>query len=150
MKIRSLCVAVALCSASGFAMADDCSVTIDSNDAMQFATKEVTVNKSCENFTVNLNHTGKLARNVMGHNWVLTKSDDVRAVAQEGMAAGLNNHYLKPDDARVIAFTEMIGGGETTSVTFPVSKLSADESYTFFCSFPGHVAIMQGSLTIAL
>lgn len=150
MKIRSLCVAVALCSASGLAMADDCSVTIDSNDAMQFATKEVTVNKSCENFTVNLTHSGKLAKNVMGHNWVLTKSDDVRAVAQDGMAAGLNNHYVKADDERVIAFTEIIGGGEQTSVTFPVSKLSADESYTFFCSFPGHVAIMQGSLTIAL
>lgn len=150
MKIRSLCVAIALCSATGVAMADDCSATIDSNDAMQFATKEITVNKSCENFTVKLNHTGKLAKNVMGHNWVLTKSDDVRAVAQEGMSAGLNNNYLKPDDARVIAFTEMIGGGESTSVTFPVSKLSADESYTFFCSFPGHVAIMQGSLTIAL
>lgn len=150
MKIRSLCVAVAMLSASGLAMADDCSFTIDSNDAMQFSTKEITVNKSCENFTLKLTHSGKLAKNVMGHNWVLTRADDARAAAQDGMAAGLPNHYVKPDDARVIAFTEIIGGGEETSVTFPVSKLSADESYTFFCSFPGHVAIMQGSLTIAL
>jgi len=150
MKIRPLAISLALLATSGLAMADDCAVTIDSNDAMQFATKEISVDKSCKNFTVHLNHTGKLAKNVMGHNWVLTKADDVRAVAQEGMSAGLDNHYLKPNDERVIAFTPMIGGGEKTSVTFAVDKLSADETYTFFCSFPGHVAIMQGSLTIAL
>jgi len=91
MKIRPLAISLALLATSGLAMADDCAVTIDSNDAMQFATKEISVDKSCKNFTVHLNHTGKLAKNVMGHNWVLTKADDVRAVAQEGMSAGLDS-----------------------------------------------------------
>ncbi len=149
MKIRHALVpaVVALLSHSLFA-ADECAVTITSNDAMQFDTKVISVKSSCEEFTVNLAHAGKLPKNVMGHNWVLTSKDDMRAVATEGIAAGLDKQYIKPDDARVIAFTPIIGGGESTSVTFPVSKLSAGTNYSFFCSFPGHFAIMQGALTL--
>jgi azurin len=41
----------------------------------------------------------------------------------------------------------VIGGGETTTVTFPTSKLKKGGDYTFFCSFPGHWSIMKGKLT---
>lgn len=85
----------------------------------------------------------------MGHNWVLSKADDAKAIASDGIAAGVDNQYVKAGDDRVIAFTKLIGGGETTSVTFPVSKLTAGGAYTFFCSFPGHIALMQGSLSLA-
>ncbi len=149
MKKYAYVFSAVLMAGAQFAQADECSFTLNSNDAMQFDQKSIAVNSTCKEFTLNLVHTGKLPKNVMGHNWVLSKTDDVKAIASEGMGAGLDNQYLKPDDERVIAFTPMIGGGETTSVTFPVSKLAADGSYTFFCSFPGHVAIMQGSLTLA-
>ncbi|WP_049629509.1 azurin [Cellvibrio sp. pealriver] len=147
MKSKSLLVFLLSTIASG-AMANECSVAITSTDAMQYDTKAITVNASCKEFTVTLTHAGKLPKNVMGHNWVLSKTDDKQAIASEGMAAGLDNNYLKPGDARVIASTPLIGGGETTSVIFPVSKLSAGVPYTFFCSYPGHNAIMQGSLTL--
>ena len=52
---------------------------------------------------------------------------------------------MSPGDARVIAHTKIIGGGQTTSVTFPTSKLKKGEAYTFFCSFPGHWSIMKGA-----
>ncbi|WP_353146926.1 azurin [Pollutimonas bauzanensis] len=130
------------------ALAATCEATIESNDAMQFNTKEMVVDKSCEKFTVNLKHTGKLAKAAMGHNWVLTKAADKQAVATEGMTAGLDKDYVKPDDARVIAHTKVIGGGESDSVTFDVSKLAAGEDYAFFCSFPGHWAIMTGTLKL--
>lgn len=149
MKKYVYAVSALMMMGAHFAQADECSFTLNSNDAMQFDQKSIAVSKSCKEFTLNLVHTGKLPKNIMGHNWVLSKADDVKAVASEGMSAGLDNQYLKPDDARVIAYTPMIGGGESTSVTFPVSKLDADSAYTFFCSFPGHVAIMQGSLTLA-
>lgn len=130
------------------AFAADCEVTVDSTDAMRFDKTEIVVDKSCEKFTVNLTHSGKLPKNAMGHNWVLTKTGDMQAVATEGMQAGLENDYLKPDDERVLAATKVIGGGESTSVTFDVNKLSADQSYTFFCSFPGHWSIMKGSVSL--
>jgi azurin len=130
------------------ALADDCQVTIDSTDTMRFDKEEIVVNKTCKEFTVNLTHSGKLAKNVMGHNWVLTTAADMQAVATEGMKAGLENNYVKAEDARVIAATDIIGGGEKTSVTFTVSELAADQSYVFFCSFPGHWSIMKGTLAL--
>jgi len=130
-------------------LAAQCDINVDSTDAMQFDTKEITVDSSCKEFTVNLKHSGQLPKAAMGHNWVLTKEADKQGVATDGMAAGLDNDYVKSGDERVIAHTPVIGGGETTSVTFDVSKLTAGENYTFFCSFPGHWAIMTGTLKLS-
>ena len=148
MKKYAVVLSAVLMAGAQFAQADECNFTLNSNDAMQFDQKSIVVGKDCKEFTLNLVHTGKLPKTVMGHNWVLSKADDVKAVANEGLAAGADNHYVKPGDERVIAFTKLIGGGETASVTFPVSKLAAGSAYTFFCSFPGHNSIMQGSLTL--
>lgn len=149
MKKYAYALSAMLVAGAQFAQADECTFELNSNDAMQFDQKAIAVDKTCKEFTLNLKHTGKLPKTVMGHNWVLSKTADFKAVASDGMAAGVANEYVKPEDARVIAYTKIIGGGETTSVTFPVSKLKAGEAYTFFCSFPGHVAIMQGSLSLA-
>ena len=56
-------------------------------------------------------------------------------------------NYIKPGDARVIAHSPLVGGGESTKVTFPVSKLGAGP-YSFFCSFPGHSTLMKGTITL--
>jgi azurin len=103
---------------------------------------------SCKNFTVTLKHIGKAPKAAMGHDWVLTHAADMQAVALEGMAAGPSNDYLKADDPKIIAHTKMVGGGETTSVTFPVSKLKAGEQYMYFCTFPAHDQLMKGTLTV--
>jgi azurin len=145
--LRNLIVASAILFASGSAFAA-CSVDVDGNDAMQFNVKSIEVPKTCTEFTVNLSHSGKLAKNVMGHNWVLTTTADFQPTATDGMAAGLDKDYIKDGDTRVIAHTKVIGAGEKTSVTFPVSKLAAGGDYTFFCSFPGHWALMKGTLKL--
>ena len=148
MTFQRLLLSISLFVFSAFTFADDCSITIDSTDAMQFDKKTMSVSKACKEFTVNLTHSGILAEKVMGHNWVLTKTSDVRPVATDGMSAGLENNYVKKGDERVIAYTEVIGGGEKTSVTFRVDKLSEQGDYTFFCSFPGHYTVMQGKLIV--
>lgn len=149
MKKYAFALAGLLMAGAQFAQADECTFALNSTDAMQFDQKTITVSKTCKEFTLKLTHTGKLPKTVMGHNWVLSTTADSKAVASDGIAAGVDNQYVKPGDTRVIAFTKLIGGGETTSVTFPVSKLKAGEAYTYFCSFPGHIAIMQGTLTLA-
>ena len=126
-----------------------CDETIEANDAMQFNKASISVPASCKQFTVNLKHTGKLPKAAMGHNWVLTKAADMQATATDGIPAGLDKDYLKPGDARVIAHTKVIGGGESTSVSFDVAKLKSGESYAYFCSFPGHSGIMKGTLALA-
>ena len=142
-------VAVSLLTiASAQVMAADCKVTVESTDQMSYNTKEIAIDKSCKQFTVELKHVGKLPKNVMGHNLVITKAADEQAVATAGMAKGADAGYLDESDARIVAHTKLIGGGESDSVTFDLSKLAAGESYGFFCSFPGHIAMMKGTIVL--
>lgn len=83
----------------------------------------------------------------MGHNVAIAKASDVQAVNTDGLTAGPDAGYVKPGDARIVAHTGLIGGGRTTSLSFPVSKIQGDE-YEFFCSFPGHAALMKGTITV--
>jgi len=129
------------------ALANECELTIDSNDNMRFDTKEMSVPASCSEVTVTLSHSGELGKKVMGHNWVLSSASDMQSIVQQGMSAGLDNQYV-PDSDAVIASTDVIGGGESTSVTFSTDGMSADGNYKFYCTFPGHSAIMQGVFKI--
>lgn len=131
---------------AGQASAASCEVTVESNDAMQFNTKEITIDKSCKQFTVHLKHVGKMPKTAMGHNLVVVKTADMSAVNKDGAAAGAAAGYLKANDERVIAHTKMLGGGESDSVTFDTSKLKGGEDYSFFCSYPGHAALMKGKI----
>lgn len=148
MKILKPIALALMMVAGGSALAANCDAEIEGNDAMQFNKTSMKVPASCKDFTVKLTHTGKLPKTAMGHDWVLTKAADMKAVEADGVAAGLANNYIKAGDTRVIAHTKILGGGESDSVTFSVSKLKAGESYTFFCSFPGHAALMKGTLTL--
>jgi azurin len=121
-----------------------CKLQISGNDAMQYDKKELDVAGDCTEVQLTLTHTGKLPAAAMGHNWVLVKTADVTAVANAGMSAGLANNYLTPNDSRVIAATKIIGGGQSTTITFPTSKLTKGGDYTYMCTFPGHYVIMKG------
>jgi len=130
------------------AMAATCDVDLEANDAMQFNKPAIAVPASCKKFTVKLKHVGKLPKSAMGHNWVLTKAADAQGVAADGIGAGPDKSYVKDGDARVIAHTKVIGGGESDAASFDVAKLKAGENYAWFCSFPGHAGIMKGTLTL--
>ena len=126
-----------------------CSFDVEVGDYLKFSTPDMAVEKSCESITVNLKHSGKLPANIMGHNWVLSADADVQALATEGMSAGLVSNYVTPGDARALAASSVIGGGESTSVTFSTAGLVSGDAYTFFCSFPGHSYSMRGALTVS-
>ncbi len=128
------------------AMARNCAVTIESNDRMQFSLPQIRVAADCTQVDLTLKHTGRMPASAMGHNWVLTRTPDFQPVATAGMRATLADSYLPKNDARVIAFTPVIGGGQTTRVRFATSKLTRGGDYTFFCSFPGHWGMMKGKL----
>lgn len=124
----------------------DCATTIEGNDRMQYNVDSITIPSSCSEFTINLNHTGALPVAAMGHNVVVTAASDYTAVAAAGLTAGADADYVPQGDERVIAATDMVGGGESTSVTFSTGGLDSGSEYTFFCSFPGHSALMRGTL----
>jgi len=129
---------------SRMASADVCNFDVSATDQMRFEQQTLQVDSQCTEVEVTLHNTGKLPANVMGHDWVLSKTSDVAAVANAGMGAGLANNYQKPGDKRIVAATAIIGGGESTTVKFSTTQLEAGASYTYFCSAPGHFSIMKG------
>ena len=137
------CLSLVLAASGAFAADKVCKVDVSSTDQMTFDKKEISVAADCTSVEVTLKHVGKMAVQQMGHNWVLTKTADAQPVANDGLSAGLPNDHIKKGDTRVIAHTKLIGGGQTTSVTFPTSALKKGEAYTFFCSFPVHIALMK-------
>ena len=145
MTIRIL-VALLLLASAPTAFAKTCKVVVESNDAMQFNKGEIKLAADCTKVELTLKHVGKLPVTAMGHNWVLAKTTEFRPLAIAGQRAPAADTYLPKADARVIAATKLIGGGESASVTFDTSKLQKGGDYTFFCSFPGHWNVMKGKL----
>ncbi len=144
--IRTIaCLSLVLAAPGVFAADKLCKVDIASTDQMTFDKKEIAVAADCTEVEVTLHHTGKMPAAAMGHNWVLAKTADAQPAANDGLSAGVANDYIKKGDTRVIAHTKIIGGGQTTSVKFPTSALTKGGAYTFFCSFPGHIALMKGT-----
>ena len=126
--------------------AGNCATTVEANDAMQFNTKEIQVSKACKEFTITLKHTGTQPKESMGHNIVIGKAEDMDGIFKDGAGAAATD-YVKPDDARVVAHTKLVGGGEEASLTLDPAKLAGGE-YKFACTFPGHGALMNGKVTL--
>lgn len=149
LNILRMLALLCLGSASAQTLAAQCEVTIETDDALRFTPAQIDVPATCKTFTVQLTHMGRLPKAAMGHNWVLVKQTDMDGVARTGMQAGESFNYIDPQDTRVIAHTDLIGAGGSTSVTFPVHKLQVEVRYGFLCTFAGHSPIMQGTLKLA-
>jgi azurin len=82
----------------------------------------------------------------MHHNVVVVRTrDDINRVGMEGMSAGPENQYV-PDDPAVLAYTPMAAPGETVEVTFTAPTQTGD--YPYICTYPGHYALMQGTMRV--
>ncbi len=149
---RPVLVATALLGAAYFlpagANAADkvCKLAITGNDLMQYDKQELVVAADCTSVELTLTHSGKLPKEAMGHNWVLVNTPDLAAVASAGMTAGAANNYVNKADKKVLASTKLVGGGESTSVTFPTSILKKGGAYSYECTMPGHNSVMHGVL----
>ena len=118
-------------------------VILNSNDQMKFDKKIIRVNAS-QKVTLTLNHNGRFPASSMGHNFVLIKKDvDVNEYALR--AAGARNSEYIPEGDNEIAYTKMLGGGESDSITFDAPEPG---TYVFICSFPGHYQLMMGEFIV--
>ncbi|MGJ5641883.1 azurin [Formosa sp. S-31] len=119
-------------------------IMIHGDDKMMFDLKEIKV-KQGQNVKLTLMHTGKMAKNVMGHNFVLLKQG-VNMAKFAGLAASAAaTDYVPEGTEDVIAHTKLLGGGETDVIEFPAP---APGTYEFLCSFPGHYALMKGKFIV--
>lgn len=119
-------------------------VRLTGNDQMKFNLTEIRV-KEGQKVRLVLTHIGELSEEAMGHNFVLlTQGTDIVEFAQEAITAR-ENDYIPEGSEQVIAYTEMIGGGEETTVEFDAPPAG---TYDFICSFPGHYVQMQGKFIV--
>ncbi|MDT0689593.1 azurin [Salegentibacter sp. F188] len=119
-------------------------VSLSAGDQMQFDKNEIKV-KAGSTVKLTLTHTGEMDEKVMGHNFVLLKEGtDINAFGQKAMQAADNN-YIPEDGEQVIAYTEILGGGESATIEFNAPEAG---TYDFICSFPGHYAIMKGKFIV--
>jgi azurin len=147
MKWNFVPLAAVALLASGQAWSENCALTVEANDQVQFVQRELVIESSCAEISVTLKHIGTLPANVMGHNWVLTETRNFMEIGQAGAASGAPN-YVPEGETRIIAATKIIGGGEETTIRFDASLLQKDSDYTYFCSFPGHFLLMNGKLKV--
>ena len=124
-------------------------LTISGNDQMQFDQKKLTA-KAGQMVRLTLKHTGQLPAQAMGHNVVILKQgeDIFEFGADVGEARGspANNYVPEALLDRVVAYTKLIGGGQTAVVEFQVPAQAGE--YPFLCSFPGHFGQMNGTLEV--
>jgi len=118
-------------------------ITVESNDQMKYNVSQIKV-KVGETVTLTLKHVGKMPIQAMGHNLViLQKGTNVASFAQS--AVNSKNTGYVPNSKSVIAATKLIGGGQSSTITF---KIPAKGVYDFICTFPGHFTVMKGKLIV--
>lgn len=118
-------------------------VTLNSFDNMIYDKNKIEVS-SGKKIVLTLNHKGKISKEFMGHNFVLLKKGiNVDEFAKKAVLAKSNDYIPISDDT--IAFTKMIGGGESTTISFSAPEAGV---YNYICTFPGHYMIMRGELIV--
>ncbi|MGE5944817.1 MAG: azurin [Flavobacteriales bacterium] len=120
-------------------------IVIVGDDMMKFDLSEIKV-KAGQKVKITLRHKGKLDVNVMGHNFVILKEGvDMTDFATKAAVSKDTNYIPKGSENDIVAHTDLIGGGQTTSVEFDAPEAG---TYDFLCSFPGHYAMMKGKFIV--
>ncbi|MBT8256015.1 MAG: azurin [Bacteroidia bacterium] len=121
------------------------SLGLTGNDLMQYDKSEFKV-KAGQEVTLTLRHVGKMELLVMGHNFVLLKpGTNIQDFAVAAATIGKDADWIPDGGKDVIVHTKMIGGGQSTSITFTAPEAG---EYDFVCSFPGHSALMKGKFIV--
>ncbi len=120
-------------------------ITIEGDDNMQFNMNEIEV-EAGQTVRLTLEHTGQMPVENMGHNWVLLDEGTDNSAFESAAMNAADNEYI-PEDMYddIIAYTDLIGGGETSTVEF---EAPSPGTYDFLCSFPGHPGPMSGEFIV--
>lgn len=122
-------------------------VTVTGDDTMRFSLAIIEA-KAGEELTIVFKNQGTLPKQAMGHNFVVLKpGSDLAAFGNAAVAAAAND-YIPTDAAlaqQVVAHTKVLGPNESETLTV---TFDTPGTYPFLCSFPGHWALMKGTITV--
>ncbi len=121
-------------------------IVLEGHDNMTYSgDTQVSVNAGQE-ITLTLKNVGELPKETMGHNVViLTSGTDLAAFGVAAINAKQNDYIPADLSSSIIAHTKLLGPGENDTITF---QLDTPGVYDFICSFPGHWALMKGTITV--
>jgi azurin len=120
-------------------------VRITANDQMRFSANRIEV-KAGGTIKIELANIGTLPKEAMGHNFIVLKPGIVPAeFAAKAMNAKATDYVPADAAADVVGHTKVLGPGEKEVLS--LEGLAAG-TYPFLCSFPGHVALMNGELVV--
>lgn len=121
-------------------------VDITGNDTMHYDVTSIQA-KPGEELKVVLTNAGNLPAEAMSHNWILLKAgSDVQAFAMAASQDKASGYFPANLENEVIAHIPLQGPHKSGDVTFKAPDTPGD--YPYLCSFPGHFALMHGTLTV--
>lgn len=101
-----------------------------------------------EEIRITLTTVSNLPPTAMSHNFsLLEMGTDLEAFWQAALQAS-DNEYIAPEfEDQVIIHTDMLGNGETDTITFTAPEEAGE--YDYLCTFPGHyTGGMHGKLIV--
>ena len=102
-------------------------IVINSDDTMKFD-KNILLIPAGKRISLTLNHNGKFPKAGMGHNFVLLKADTNVSEFAEKAAMARKTDYI-PEGDETLAYTKLLGGGESDNITFNAPKRDIIHSY---------------------
>jgi azurin len=121
-------------------------VKLTGDDTMKYNITEITATPG-EALRIEMKNVGRMPKASMSHNFVLVKpmSDaDIGKLAMD--AATKAPTYMPVDKSAILAHTKLLGPNETDAVEFKAPTEPGE--YPYFCTFPGHFALMRGKLIV--
>ncbi len=120
-------------------------VRLTSNDQMRFSATRIEV-KAGDKIKIELRNVGALPKEAMGHNLIVLKpGTDTSAFAAKAMTAKATDYAPADAADQMLGHTKLLGPGE--AAVLELEPLAAG-TYPFLCTFPGHVALMNGVLVV--
>lgn len=150
LKTSFLTILLSLIIAAGaFAQDSDVrEIVIKGTDNMKFDVTLIEARPG-ETLRITLETKSNMPAQAMAHNLAILDLDtNVDDFVFASMAEP-DHEYIAPSYVdRVVAATEMIGGGETSTIEFTVPETPGD--YEYVCTFPGHYfGGMRGVLKVS-
>lgn len=122
-------------------------IEIEGDDQMRFNITRFSVPAGVK-LRLLLTITGVMDRESMGHNWVLVDREAPLEIFAADAAGAFETDFI-PEGWKdtLLAWTELIGGGERAEIVFQTPEIPGE--YPYLCTFPGHFyAGMRGVMVV--
>jgi len=117
-------------------------IHVEANDQMRYSATRMEA--PAGKVKIEMKNAGTLPKEAMGHNMVILKpGSDPMAFALKSVGAK-DTDYVLPGAAEVLTHTKLLGPGESAMIELDLTP----GTYVFLCTFPGHVALMNGQLVV--